>query len=141
MRFEGDRLRSILSCQTDPVAVRDAFGRLETEYRNPGAALALLNRGDYYGIGSARRIRFVQAASAEGRVVPWGAELDFAAPAGAEAHYITVRRGSPARKVAGASRVRTVKPGQLAPGPALCTITPHAHYNARGVQRAGDDVM
>ena len=56
MRFEGDQLRAILAYQVEPVVVRDGFGRTEVEYENPRAALAVLRRGNYYGVGHAKRM-------------------------------------------------------------------------------------
>jgi hypothetical protein len=113
MRFEGDHLRAILAYQTEPVVIRDGFGRPEVEYENPRAALAVLRRGNYYGIGHTKRIRFVQPDSVEDRVVPWGAEVDFGAPCGAGFHYTSVRTGGPKQRVSGAKRSKFVRPGRL----------------------------
>jgi hypothetical protein len=113
MRFEGDQLRAILAYQTDPVVVRDGFGRPEVEYENPRAALSILRRGIYYGVGHRKRIRFIQPDSVEDRVAPWGTEVDFGAPRGAGSHYISVRTGTPKRRVSGAKSIKVVKPGRL----------------------------
>ena len=113
MRYEGQQLRNILEHQTEPVVVRDRFGRTEVEYDNPRAALAVLRRGNYYGVGHAKRIRFVQPDSVEDRVVPWGAEVDFGAPCGAGLQYVSVRRGKPKLRVRGAKRTKFVRPSRL----------------------------
>ena len=113
MRFEGDRLRAILAYQTQPVVVRDGFGRLEVEYKDPRAALAILRRSNYYGVGHAKRIRFVQPNCVEDRIVPWGAEVDFGAPYGAGFQYISVRTGRPKQRVSGANRSKFVRPSRL----------------------------
>ena len=113
MRFEGDQLRAILAYQTEPVVVRDGFGRPEVEYADPRAALAVLRRGNYYGVGHAKRIRFVQPDSVEDRVVPWGAEVDFGAPCGAGFQYVSVRTGRPKQRVNGAKRSKFVRPSRL----------------------------
>jgi hypothetical protein len=121
MRFDGGRLRAILAYQTEPVVVRNGFGRPEVEYENPRAALAVLRRGSYYGVGHAKRIRFLQPVSVEDRVVPWGAELDFEAPSGAGFQYLT-RRGTtpllprvqaPMRRAQGGRRNSTINSGSL----------------------------
>jgi len=89
MRFEGDRLRDILADQSEPVQVRDGYGGFEIEYRDPRAALPLLDRGKYYGVGNKKRIRYVQADGVAERVEPWGTKLDTSAPKGAVAPHIT----------------------------------------------------
>ena len=113
MRFEGDRLRAILAYQTEPVIVRDGFGRLEVEYENPRAVLTILRRGNYYGVGHGQRIRFVQPDCVEDRVVPWGTEVDFGAPSGAGFQYISVRAGRPIQRRSGAKHSKVVRPGRL----------------------------
>jgi|SRR5580704_3316012 hypothetical protein len=113
MRFEGDQLRAILAYQTEPVMVRDGFGRPEVEYENARAALPVLRRGTYYGVGHAKRIHFIQPYSVEDRVIPWGAEVDFGAPCGAGFQYVGVRTGRPKQRVNGAKRSKVVKPSLL----------------------------
>jgi len=88
MKFEGDQLRAILSAQTEPVQVLNAYGRLETTYQNPRAALKVLNHGNYYGIGRKKRIRFIRPDGDEQGVTPWGAEVNLAAPRGARAEIV-----------------------------------------------------
>jgi hypothetical protein len=113
MRFEGNRLRAILAYQTQPVVVRDGFGRPEVEYADPRAALAIIRRGNYYGVGNAKRIRFIQPDSVQDQIVPWGVEVDFGGPSGAGFQYISVRAGTPRRRVSGAKLNKVVRPGRL----------------------------
>jgi hypothetical protein len=113
MRFLGDRLRAILAYQTEPVMVRDGFGQPEVEYENPRAAVAILRRGNYHGVGNAKRIRFLQPESMEDRVVPWGTEIDFGAPSGAGFQYISVGTGNPKQRRRGARHSRVLRPGRL----------------------------
>jgi hypothetical protein len=97
MIFEGDKLRSIIMSQTEPIQVRDSFGNIEVEYERAGAALSILCRGHYYGIGNKNRIRFIRPKSIEDRVIPWAAELEFCAPKGAcaeEVHRNHTRSGA-----------------------------------------------
>ena len=113
MRFEGDRLRAILAYQRAPVAVRDEFVRVEVEYQDARAALSVLRRGQYYGIGHAKRIRFVQPESSAVKVVPWGAELDFGPPAGAGSHYISGRAGRTKHRARGAKQSKVLMPFRM----------------------------
>jgi hypothetical protein len=94
MVFKGDQLRAILTAQTEPVQVLNAFGRLETTYQNPHAATKMLCRGNYYGIGQKKRIRFIRPEGVEEGVTAWGAELDFNTPKGARAETIHKNRTS-----------------------------------------------
>ena len=98
MIFEGDRLWAILTAQTEPVQVLNAYGRLETTYQDPRAALRVLSGGNYYGIGQKRRIRFIRPTRVEEGVTPWGANLDFSAPKGARAEIITQNHTSKGAK-------------------------------------------
>jgi hypothetical protein len=70
MRFEGDQLWAILTAQTEPVQVFNAYGRLETTYQDPRASLKVLSGGNYYGIGQRRRIRFIRPQRFEEAVTP-----------------------------------------------------------------------
>jgi hypothetical protein len=125
MRFDGDQLRAILAYQSEPVLIRDGFGRPEVEYAHPMAALAILRRGNYHGVGHAKRIRFIQPDSVQDRVIPWGAEADFGAPRGAGFQYIGVRAGAPRRRVNGASSNKIVKPTLLVkPSPTVVDAPP-----------------
>ena len=122
MRFEGNRLRAILAYQTQPVVVRDGFGRPEVEYEDPRAALAIIRRSNYYGVGHAKRIRFIQPDSVQDRIVPWGVEVDFGGPSGAGFQYISVRAGTPRRRVSGAKlSSKVVRPGRLT-NPAIVVV-------------------
>jgi hypothetical protein len=88
MIFRGNELRAILASQTEPVNVRNGYGYIEARYQRPQAALSILRRGDYCGIGHNKRIRFIQPESMEDQVMPWGADLDFSAPKGARAEIV-----------------------------------------------------
>jgi hypothetical protein len=79
MRFDGERLLSILENQVHPVQVRDHCGRLEGVYQDARRAISILLLGKYYGVGSRTRIRFIQAETADDRVIPWGTNLELGA--------------------------------------------------------------
>jgi len=83
MRFEGDQLRAILAYQTEPVQVRNGYGQREVIYADARAALGILRRANYYGIGHKKRIRFIQADGVAEQIVPWGAEVVNTVPKGA----------------------------------------------------------
>lgn len=92
MTFKGDKLRRIIMSQTEPIQVRDTFGNIEIEYQRASAALNILLRGRYYGIGSKNRIRFICPESIEDQVIPWAAKLEFRAPKGARAEEVHQNR-------------------------------------------------
>ena len=97
MIFEGAQLRSIIMFQTKPIQVRDSFGNIEIEYQRARAALTVLCRGRYYGVGNRKWIRFIQPERIEDRVIPWAAELEFGVPKGArpeEIHRNRTRNGA-----------------------------------------------
>jgi hypothetical protein len=82
MIFEGDKLRSIIVSQTEPIQVRYSFGKIKVEYQRASAALSILCRGRYYGSGNKNRIRFIQPGSIEDRVIPWAAEREYSCSEG-----------------------------------------------------------
>jgi hypothetical protein len=82
-----------------------------------------LCRGNYYGIGNKKRIRFIQPESIEDRVIPWAAELEFCAPKGVHAEQVNRNRTRTGAKrwKPRPDKSRSGKPGsvsQLRIGPA-----------------------
>ena len=78
MRYTGSELQMILRRQRDPVEILDANGRRQVVYQDPRRAADLLSRGIYYGVGNAKRIRYIRLESVSIGSVPWGADLDLA---------------------------------------------------------------
>ena len=89
MRYTGSELQMILRRQRDPVEILDANGRCQVVYQDPRRAAALVSRGIYYGVGNAKRIRYMRLKSASIASAPWGADLDL----GEIAHKPPPRRG------------------------------------------------
>lgn len=75
MTIEGAQLVDILSSQSEPVQVRHPKGHVEIQYRRASDAVRLVQDGGYFGIGSRKRIRYVQPYSIEARQEPWGRDL------------------------------------------------------------------
>ena len=76
MRYTGSELQMILRRQRDPVEILDENGRRQVVYQDPRRAADLLSRGIYYGVGNAKRIRYIRLESASIASAPWGADLD-----------------------------------------------------------------
>jgi hypothetical protein len=76
MRYTGSELRMILRRQRDPVEILDANGRRQVVYQDQRRAADLVSRGIYYGVGNAKRIRFIRLESGSTESAPWGADLD-----------------------------------------------------------------
>jgi len=89
MRYTGSELQMILRRQRDPVEILDENGRRQVVYQDPRRAADLLSRGIYYGVGNAKRIRYIRLESASIASAPWGADLDL----GEIAHKPPPRRG------------------------------------------------
>lgn len=59
MQFHGSQLNTIIAKQTVPVDVNDSQG-FRCVTLQPAAALDLVARGEYVGIGHKRRIRYIR---------------------------------------------------------------------------------